>query len=66
MTCKLCGNPLRSGERLYREVTGWEEQRSGGGTHAVRLRALTGNLAHWVCVERAAKGLTGQTGIFDA
>ena len=51
---------------MYREEIGWSEQRQGGGTHALRLRQVTGQLAHWVCVERAAKGLTGQTGIFDA
>jgi hypothetical protein len=65
VNCKLCGNPIRAGDRLYREETGWTEQRHGGGTHALRLRKLTGHLAHWICVERAVKGLTGQTGMFD-
>lgn len=65
MNCKLCGDPIKAGERVYREETGWTERRHGGGTHALRLRALTGQLAHWVCVERAVKGLTGQTGMFD-
>ena len=63
--CKLCGQPVQMGERLYREVTGWEEIRKQGGTNAVRLRRLTGDVAHWACVERAASGLTGQDSIFD-
>ena len=66
MNCKICGQPIRDGERLYREVNGWEEKRARGGTNAVRLRSLTGQLAHWVCVERAATGLTGQGGLFDS
>jgi hypothetical protein len=58
--CPFCSKAVSQGERLYREVLGWEEERKQGGTNALRVRLPTGTVAHWHCVDLAAHGRTGQ------
>lgn len=51
--CCKCGinvDPNRTG--TYREVTGWEKVRQGGGANAIMLRHETGKLMCAGCGER--------------
>lgn len=50
--CWKCGEPVdptRTG--TYREVTGWEKVRKGGGANAIILREETGKLMCSGCGE---------------
>lgn len=48
--CDVDVKPTQMG--VYREVTGWEKVRSGGGANAIILRAETGKLLCSGCGER--------------
>lgn len=56
-TCELCGDRVLPTEQVYREVIGYEQHRAQGGTNALRLRKLTGRLAHRECVARASRSV---------
>lgn len=64
--CPFCAQVVAQGERAYFEAIGWEEQRKGGGTNALRLRNRTGAVAHWMCVDRAAHGRDGQLNLLSS
>ena len=56
--CALCESEITSGDRAYQEVVGYEQRRAQGGTNALRLRRLTGRVAHAECVARASQGVS--------
>lgn len=60
--CALgCGEPVDPRDRhTYRRVTGWARERSGGGLHALALRAELHQYAHGDCIEKAKRGLLDQ------
>ncbi len=41
--CAICGEPIKSGSLLY-EITGYERDRSQGGTNHVIARRRTGRV----------------------
>jgi len=43
---------VRPGHGAYREVSGWEPIRSGGGGNTVMHAVRTGRYAHRLCVEK--------------
>lgn len=38
------------------EVTGWAENRTGGGAHGITDRRNTGRVAHKACLDAALRG----------
>lgn len=54
--CTICGEKVSPTARVYREVSGYERHRQQGGTNALKLRRVTGRVAHAGCVDRAARG----------
>jgi len=58
--CILCGGPVTEHQQVEFQVVGFERPRAQGGTNALRLRRRTGNVAHRDCVDKEARGLTGQ------
>lgn len=61
MDCGMVVDPNRAG--TYREVTGFEKVRQGGGANAVALRRETGNLLCNGCGER--RKLNDRWGVVD-
>jgi hypothetical protein len=61
--CAFCGRPVLGIETAAWPVTGWEAERSGGGTNALigRERVLDGRVAHAACAkgtaDRARRGI---------
>lgn len=49
-SCVICGQRVRPGEPVYRQVVGFVRPRRQGGTNALRLREATGRVAHAACV----------------
>lgn len=65
VTCEFCREPITDARQSYRKVTGWEQQRSAGGTNAVRLREPGSEWACRWCIDKQAKGHNaGQKGMF--
>jgi hypothetical protein len=57
LPCAYCGEPVDTSKYGFmRAVTGWEEVRSQGGTHALSLRTTTGHVAHKLCVAEEKVG----------
>lgn len=53
LECIACGDPVDpSTVGVYREVTGWEKVRVGGGANQIVLRLETGQLMCGGCGER--------------
>ncbi len=53
MKCADCGASVKPTQMgVYREVTGWEKVRGGGGANAIVLRAETGKFLCGGCGER--------------
>lgn len=49
--CAFCGDPVNPRMAgTHREVTGWEELRTGGGANKIVVRAETGQWAHRSCI----------------
>lgn len=59
--CVDCQNTIDP-QRDYRQVTGWERPRSGGGLHALKDRIETGRWLCRTCYD--LRHLHGQTSIF--
>lgn len=56
-TCAVCREPLTLNEpRVHRLVSGWAAFRTGGGTHALRLRHEHHRYAHGACIDRVKSG----------
>lgn len=53
-TCAICQQEIKSDDRVYQQVIGYEKRRQQGGTNALKLRELTGRVAHVHCVENGA------------
>lgn len=51
--CAFCGEPvdIRAGRGGYREVSGWEPLRTGGGGNTTALAVRTGRYAHNTCID---------------
>jgi len=64
--CILCGGPVTGHQQVEFQVVGFERPRAQGGTNALRLRRRTGNVAHRDCVDKEARGLTGQEPLFPS
>lgn len=56
--CVDCGKPVDP-FRDYRQVTGWERPRHGGGLHALKSRQETGKWLHRDCYD--LRSLHGQS-----
>ena len=53
LDCVVCGEPVDvRGTGFYREVTGWEKTRAGGGANQITIRRETGRLMHAGCAEQ--------------
>jgi len=48
----------------FRFVSGWEENRRAGGTHAISLPQRQDRFAHAHCIDKERRGLTNQGGLF--
>src|SRR4051812_13201542 len=65
--CEFCGREINTqANGIYQLTAGWVMQRAGGGGHGVSLPMRVNRWACGYCVEKAAKGLAGQTSMFDA
>jgi len=58
--CMICHKSVTGHQQVEFQVVGFERPRAQGGTNALRLRRRTGNVAHRDCVDKEARGLTGQ------
>ena len=48
--CTVCRQPVDvRRDRWLREITGWEELRSGGGANKIVDRVTTGQMMHSAC-----------------
>lgn len=54
--CSICRKQLQPHETIWREITGWEQPRDGGGANVIHRRRETGRYAHKSCVEAETKG----------
>jgi hypothetical protein len=62
--CEMCDEPVDADALgTYAYVQGWEINRKGGGTNALRLRKPLYRYAHKTCVEVASRGKRGQTSL---
>lgn len=62
--CEMCDEPVDADALgTYALVQGWEVNRKGGGTNALRLRKPLHHYAHKTCVEAASRGRKGQTSL---
>lgn len=53
-TCDYCGEGLRPDALgVAKRVTGWTENRKGGGANAIRFPETATGYAHTVCLEAA-------------
>jgi hypothetical protein len=52
LRCDVCDLPVRPG-KFYREITGWEELREGGGANKITLRTETGKVRCQPCMDFA-------------
>lgn len=49
--CAFCDEPVNTWRKgAHREITGWEELRSGGGANKIVDREETGRWAHRSCM----------------
>lgn len=55
--CLECGEPVRPGGRVLHEVTGFEAERTQGGTNHVIARRRTGRVVGGCCAERVRSGV---------
>lgn len=64
MICVKCENEIPRGAEMWREVTGWEQRRTQGGTNHIAKRVPTGKFMCSPCmhIERAPQ-ILGQTTI---
>ncbi len=52
-TCVSCGEPVNvRSAGWYRQVTGWEQVRTGGGANKIALREPTGQVMHLACMDK--------------
>ena len=51
--CVVCGDEVNvRSAGWYRQVTGWEQVRGGGGANKIALRETTGQLMHLACMDK--------------
>lgn len=63
-TCEMCGAVVKPNQiGSYRQVSGWEKVRTGGGANAIVLRAETGKVMCGGCGER--RKLNARWGVVD-
>lgn len=56
VACEFCGKPVDlSAPGFFRRVTGWIEQRKGGGANQVKLATAADGIAHAYCVKAQRK-----------
>lgn len=61
--CEYCGVEVRpSTPGVWREVTGWVEQRGGGGAHGVHAQLETGRYACPNCMALQRRGISPTQG----
>lgn len=58
--CDVCGRTVTPRAPNYRQITGWEQVRKGGGANAITLRKEIGIWAHHGCIDVRKAGLEGQ------
>jgi len=61
-TCDFCHEPLRpEALGIAKRLTGWVENRKGGGAHAIRFPETPSGYAHTVCLEAAKHPSAGSS-----
>lgn len=64
-TCVFCGCQLDNEKPgVYQRVTGWERNRTQGGTNAIRLPQRTPEWACHPCIDARVNGLEHQAALF--
>ena len=58
MKCIACGNEIVRGAAFWREVTGWVQNRVGGGVNHVALRKNTGRVVCESCMNLRKSGIS--------
>lgn len=65
-TCSACGDPVDpNAVGVWRQVTGWVQNRRDGGANAVSLPSAPHEWSCHPCMVRRREGTLGMSSLFD-